>query len=30
MLTLLMGCGLLLSVSVHREIRIPRSGLAEL
>ncbi len=30
MLTLLLGCGLLLSVSVHRDIRIPRSGLAEL
>ncbi|MEI8397047.1 MAG: rod shape-determining protein RodA [Rhodospirillaceae bacterium] len=30
MLTLLVGCGLLLSVSVHREIRIPRSGLGEM
>ena len=30
MLTLLVGCGLLLSVSVHREIRIPRSGLADM
>lgn len=30
MMTLLIGVGLLLSVSVHREIRIPRSGLADL
>lgn len=29
MLTLLIGVGLLLSVSVHREIRIPRSGLSD-
>ena len=29
MLTLMVGIGLLLSVSVHREIRIPRSGLSE-
>lgn len=30
MMTLLIGVGLLLSVSVHREIRIPRSGLSDL
>lgn len=29
MMTLLIGVGLLLSVSVHREIRIPRSGLSD-
>lgn len=29
MLTLMIGVGLLLSVSVHREVRIPRSGLSE-
>ena len=29
MLTLMVGSGVLLSVSVHREIRIPRSGLSE-
>ena len=29
MLTLMIGCGLLLSVSVHRETRIPRSGVAD-
>ncbi|MGQ9365353.1 rod shape-determining protein RodA [Azospirillum sp. ST 5-10] len=29
MLTLLIGVGLLLSVSVHREIRIPRSGVGD-
>lgn len=27
MMTLLIGCGLLLSVSIHREIRIPRRGI---
>ena len=30
MLTLMIGIGLLLSVSVHRNIYIPRSGLAEM
>ncbi len=30
MLTLLTACGLLLSVSVHRDVRIPRSGFGEL
>lgn len=30
MLTLMIGCGLLLSVSVHRDIRIPRSGVGDL
>lgn len=30
MMTLMIGVGLLLSVSVHRESRIPRSGLGEL
>lgn len=30
MLTLMIGVGLLLSVSVHREVRIPRSGLGDL
>ncbi len=30
MMTLMIGVGLLLSVSVHREIRIPRSGLGDL
>lgn len=29
MLTLMIGVGLLLSVSVHREVRIPRSGISE-
>lgn len=29
MLTLMIGVGLLLSVSVHREVRIPRSGLTD-
>jgi rod shape determining protein RodA len=29
MLTLLAGCGLLLSISVHRELRISRTGLGE-
>lgn len=29
MLTLMIGTGLLLSVSVHRDIRIPRSGVSE-
>lgn len=29
MLTVLIGCGLLLSVSVHRETRIPRTGLGD-
>jgi rod shape determining protein RodA len=29
MLTLMVGIGILLSVSVHREVRIPRSGLGE-
>ncbi|CAK0762937.1 Peptidoglycan glycosyltransferase MrdB [Azospirillaceae bacterium] len=29
MLTLMIGCGLLLSVSVHRESRIPRSGVTD-
>jgi len=29
MLTLMIGCGLLLSVSVHRETRIPRSGVSD-
>lgn len=29
MLTLMIGIGFLLSVSVHREIRIPRSGVGE-
>jgi len=27
MMTLLIGCGLLLSVSIHREVRIPRRGI---
>jgi rod shape determining protein RodA len=30
MMTLLIGVGLLLSMSVHREIRIPKSGVADL
>lgn len=30
MMTLLIGVGLLLSVSVHREIRIPRSGISDM
>lgn len=30
MMTLMIGVGLLLSTSVHREIRIPKSGLAEI
>jgi rod shape determining protein RodA len=29
MLTLLIGCGLLLSISVHRDLRISRTGLSE-
>lgn len=29
MLTLLMGCGILLSVWIHREVRIPRSGITD-
>jgi rod shape determining protein RodA len=29
MLTLLIGCGLLLSVWIHRDVRIPRSGASE-
>jgi rod shape determining protein RodA len=29
MLTLLMGCGILLSISVHRDLRISRTGLNE-
>ena len=29
MLTLLIGCGLLLSISVHRDMRISRTGLSE-
>ena len=30
MMTLMIGVGLLLSTSVHREVRIPKSGLAEI
>lgn len=30
MLTLLAGCGILLSVSVHREVRISRTGISEI
>lgn len=30
MLTLMIGVGLLLSMSVHREIRIPKSGVTDL
>ena len=29
MLTLLMGCGILLSVWIHREVRVPRSGITD-
>ncbi|HZH27799.1 MAG TPA: rod shape-determining protein RodA [Azospirillaceae bacterium] len=29
MLTLLLGCGVLLSASVHRDVRIPRNGISE-
>ena len=29
MMTLLIGCGLLLSISVHRDLRISRTGLSE-
>jgi rod shape determining protein RodA len=29
MLTLLIGCGLLLSISVHRDVRISRTGISE-
>ena len=30
MMTLLIGCGLLLGISVHREVRISRTGISEL
>ena len=30
MMTLLVACGLMLSVSIHRDVRIPRSGITEL
>ncbi len=30
MMTLLMGCGLLLGISVHREVRISRTGISDL
>jgi len=29
MLTLLLGCGVLLSASIHRDVRIPRNGMPE-
>jgi rod shape determining protein RodA len=30
MMTLLAGCGILLGISVHREVRISRTGISEL
>jgi len=29
MMTMLIGCGLLLCVAVHREVRLSKSGIAE-